>query len=133
MTNDVSCAQFDQSPIRNPVHLDPGGRAGKLDSASRTKLPDVVYTILAVVHRITSPIMEPIRRVIPPLGGLDMSPIIALIGLGNPEAARFGIDRHALRREPQTPDSRLPSVETLRAHFASRKSHQEEGIMPKVR
>ena len=49
--------------------------------ASRTKLPDIVYTILAVVHRITSPIMEPIRRVIPPLGGLDMSPIIALVGL----------------------------------------------------
>ena len=49
--------------------------------ASRTKLPDVIYTILAVVHRITSPIMEPIRRVIPPLGGLDMSPIIALVGL----------------------------------------------------
>jgi YggT family protein len=49
--------------------------------ASRTQLPDIVYTILALVHRITSPIMEPIRRVIPPLGGLDMSPIIALIGL----------------------------------------------------
>jgi YggT family protein len=49
--------------------------------ASGTKLPDVIYTILALVHRITSPIMEPIRRVIPPLGGLDMSPIIALVGL----------------------------------------------------
>jgi len=49
--------------------------------ASRAQLPDIVYTILAVVHRITSPIMEPIRRVIPPLGGLDMSPIIALVGL----------------------------------------------------
>ena len=49
--------------------------------ASRTKLPDVIYTILALVHRITAPIMEPIRRVIPPLGGLDMSPIIALVGL----------------------------------------------------
>ena len=49
--------------------------------ASRTNLPDVIYTILALVHRITAPIMEPIRRVIPPLGGLDMSPIIALVGL----------------------------------------------------
>jgi YggT family protein len=49
--------------------------------AARTKLPDVIYTILALVHRITSPLMEPIRRVIPPLGGLDMSPIIALGGL----------------------------------------------------
>jgi YggT family protein len=49
--------------------------------AARTQLPDVIYTILALVHRITSPILAPIRRVIPPLGGLDMSPIIALIGL----------------------------------------------------
>ena len=49
--------------------------------AARVQLPDVIYTILALIHRITSPLMEPIRRVIPPLGGLDMSPIIALVGL----------------------------------------------------
>ena len=49
--------------------------------AARVQLPDVIYTILALIHRIISPLMEPIRRVIPPLGGLDMSPIIALIGL----------------------------------------------------
>jgi YggT family protein len=49
--------------------------------AARVQLPDVIYTILILIHRITSPLMEPIRRVIPPLGGLDMSPIIALIGL----------------------------------------------------
>jgi len=49
--------------------------------AARVQLPDVIYTILTLIHRITSPLMEPIRRVIPPLGGLDMSPIIALIGL----------------------------------------------------
>jgi YggT family protein len=49
--------------------------------AARVQLPDVIYTILALIHRIISPLMEPIRRVIPPLGGLDMSPIIALVGL----------------------------------------------------
>jgi YggT family protein len=49
--------------------------------AARVQLPDVIYTILALIHRITSPLMEPIRRVIPPLGGLDLSPIIVLVGL----------------------------------------------------
>jgi YggT family protein len=49
--------------------------------AARVQLPDAIYNILALIHRIISPIMEPIRRVIPPLGGLDMSPIIALVAL----------------------------------------------------
>lgn len=32
-----------------------------------------------IVHEITEPILGPIRRVLPPLGGLDLSPIVALI------------------------------------------------------
>lgn len=47
--------------------------------AARVRLPDGAYRLLEVVHTIISPIVEPIRRVIPPLGGLDLSPIIALI------------------------------------------------------
>ncbi|MCX7670920.1 MAG: YggT family protein [Anaerolineae bacterium] len=47
--------------------------------AARVRLPDAIYRLLEVVHAITGPIMEPIRRVIPPLGGLDLSPLIALI------------------------------------------------------
>ena len=35
-----------------------------------------------VVNRITQPILDPIRRVVPSIGGLDFSPIIALLGLG---------------------------------------------------
>ena len=34
-----------------------------------------------VVNRITQPILDPIRRVVPSIGGLDFSPIIALLGL----------------------------------------------------
>ena len=33
----------------------------------------------AVVHRITSPILEPLRRVLPSLGGLDFSPFVAFL------------------------------------------------------
>jgi YggT family protein len=46
---------------------------------SRARLPDFVYTLLHVVHTLTSPVLDPIRRLVPNLGGLDLSPIIALI------------------------------------------------------
>lgn len=49
--------------------------------AARVQLPDALYRLLEVVHTVTSPILGPIRRLIPPLGGLDLSPIVALIGL----------------------------------------------------
>lgn len=47
--------------------------------AARVRLPDAIYRLLEVVHAIVGPLMEPIRRLIPPLGGLDLSPLIALI------------------------------------------------------
>lgn len=31
------------------------------------------------IHRLTSPILDPLRRVIPPVGGLDISPLIAIL------------------------------------------------------
>ena len=47
--------------------------------AARVRLPSWGYDILSTVHNITAPMLEPIRRLIPSLGGLDISPIIALI------------------------------------------------------
>ena len=35
--------------------------------------------LVRLVYEITEPILGPIRRVLPPLGGLDLSPIVALI------------------------------------------------------
>ncbi len=32
-----------------------------------------------IVNQITDPILRPIRRVVPPVGGLDLSPIIVFI------------------------------------------------------
>src|SRR3954454_23698975 len=37
----------------------------------------VVSTIAEFLYRITEPVLRPIRRRIPDLGGLDISPIIA--------------------------------------------------------
>jgi YggT family protein len=49
--------------------------------AARARLPDAVYRLLGFVHSVTTPILAPIQRLIPPLGGMDFSPIIALLGL----------------------------------------------------
>ena len=35
--------------------------------------------LVRIIHEITEPILGPIRRVLPALGGLDLSPMIALI------------------------------------------------------
>jgi len=38
--------------------------------------------LVAFVYQVTEPILAPIRRVLPPTGGLDWSPLIATLLLG---------------------------------------------------
>lgn len=38
-----------------------------------------VYMVMDVLYRLTNPVLRPIRRVIPDLGGLDISPIILML------------------------------------------------------
>ncbi len=38
-----------------------------------------VASVWRVLNQITEPILRPIRRVIPPVGGLDLSPLIVFI------------------------------------------------------
>ncbi len=40
-----------------------------------------VYTVYDVLNRLTEPALAPIRRFIPNLGGLDISPVILLLAL----------------------------------------------------
>ncbi len=40
-----------------------------------------VRTILRVLRQLTDPVLDPIRRIIPPIAGLDISPIILLFAL----------------------------------------------------
>lgn len=49
-----------------------------------------VYRFASTLDGITRPILAPIRRVIPPLGGLDLSPIILILLL---QALQIAIDR----------------------------------------
>jgi YggT family protein len=40
-----------------------------------------VYQIRDFLYRITEPVLRPIRSVLPNLGGVDISPIILIVGL----------------------------------------------------
>ena len=43
--------------------------------------PGAYNPLLAIVDSLTAPLMQPIRRLIPPLGGLDLSPLFVILGL----------------------------------------------------
>ncbi len=42
--------------------------------------PDPFNVIVQFLHRVTEPILDPVRRWLPPTG-IDVSPIIAIIGI----------------------------------------------------
>jgi YggT family protein len=39
------------------------------------------HAIFQFADRLTKPVLDPIRRVLPPMGGFDLSPMALLIGL----------------------------------------------------
>lgn len=47
----------------------------------RPKPSSPIYPVIDGLYRITDPILSPIRRVIPPMGGLDLSVIIVILGI----------------------------------------------------
>ena len=38
-----------------------------------------VYSILNFINRATEPMFRPVRRIVPPMGGLDLAPMIVLL------------------------------------------------------
>ena len=40
------------------------------------------YNIVRLIDGATRPLLKPIRRIVPPLGGLDLSPMIFVVVLG---------------------------------------------------
>ena len=40
-----------------------------------------VATIANVLHQLTEPLLRPIRRFMPDLGGIDVSPIVLILGI----------------------------------------------------
>jgi YggT family protein len=43
---------------------------------------DPYHPVVNFVYQITEPILRPLRNIIPPLGMIDISPIVALILMG---------------------------------------------------
>lgn len=43
--------------------------------------PDPYNSIVQFLYRVTEPILTPIRRILPAMGGFDLSPIVALVGI----------------------------------------------------
>ena len=40
-----------------------------------------VRTVVDVLFRLTEPLLRPIRRMLPNLGGVDISPVVVLLGI----------------------------------------------------
>lgn len=40
--------------------------------------PSPYNPVVRTINRLTEPVLRPIRRVIPPLGGIDFSPVVAI-------------------------------------------------------
>ncbi|WP_298170147.1 YggT family protein [Acidithiobacillus sp.] len=41
--------------------------------------PDPRHPIVQFLDRVTGPILYPLQRIIPPLGGIDLSPLVAML------------------------------------------------------
>jgi YggT family protein len=41
----------------------------------------VVRTIVETLYRLTEPMLRPIRRMLPNFGGIDISPVVLILGL----------------------------------------------------
>jgi YggT family protein len=39
------------------------------------------HPIIPLIYQLTRPVLEPIRRVVPTIAGLDLSPLVAIIGI----------------------------------------------------
>ena len=40
-----------------------------------------VYAVMDVTYRLTEPVLAPIRRIMPDLGGIDLSPVVLILAL----------------------------------------------------
>ena len=43
--------------------------------------PDARNPLVAIVHRITEPVLGPVRNLLPTAGGIDFSPLLVLVGV----------------------------------------------------
>jgi YggT family protein len=44
-----------------------------------------------IVRQLTDPVLDPVRKVVPPVGGFDLSPVIVILGLNLLKALLYRI------------------------------------------
>lgn len=42
---------------------------------------EAAQNLTALTHKLTAPVFKPIRKYVPPIGGIDITPLIVIIGL----------------------------------------------------
>ena len=40
-----------------------------------------VYAIINMLYRLTEPVLQPIRRFLPQMGGIDLSPVVVILAI----------------------------------------------------
>lgn len=58
---------------------------------SWTRMSPYDNQLVRWVYELTEPVLQPIRRILPPTAGLDLSPLIALLLLGALRQILFGL------------------------------------------
>lgn len=43
--------------------------------------PGTYNPAVSLLHALTEPVLRPVRRLLPPMGGMDLSPLLAILGL----------------------------------------------------
>ena len=43
--------------------------------------PDPYHPVVRAIYAVTEPILGPVRRILPPMGGFDLSPIVIFLVL----------------------------------------------------
>ncbi len=43
--------------------------------------PNPYNPVVQILYRITEPVLAPVRQVVPPVGGLDLSPLVVLVAI----------------------------------------------------
>ena len=42
---------------------------------------NIVRSLLRVLYALTEPVFRPVRRILPPMGGLDLSPLVVFVAI----------------------------------------------------
>lgn len=51
----------------------------------------IVYRVCSFLNQITNPVISRVRRFVPPIGGMDISPLVIILGLWLIKAFLFSL------------------------------------------